>query len=185
MNLSQNLEAYLFHTGEAHPTKKLAGVFGVSVAEVESALSELDAALAGRGIMLVRNGDEVMLATRPEAGELILSVRKQELSDPLSKAALETLALVLYRNGATKPEIDFIRGVNSQSMLRNLLVRGLVEKVPNEDDRRITKYRATFDTLRHLGVGDVSELPDFASFASELERRAEAEPVPEENVFGS
>ena len=183
MNLTQKIESYLFYTGEPYALKKLAQVFEVSVSEVDEALLELENALTDRGIVLMRNGDEVMLATRPEMSDLIQSIKKQELSDPLSKAALETLTIILYKNGATKPEIDFIRGVNSQFMLRNLLVRGLVEKIPNEDDKRITKYRATFDTLRYLGISNISELPHFEAFAKEIEKRESVEPVPEQNVF--
>ncbi len=185
MTLSQKIESYLFYTGEAYSLKKLASVFDASIGDVEIALAELDAALAGRGIILMRNGDEVMLATHPEMGELILSIKKQELSDPLSKAALETLALILYKNGATKPDIDFIRGVNSQFMLRNLLVRGLVEKVANDDDKRVTKYRATFDTMRYLGISDISQLPNFDTFIAEIQKREDTPPAVEPNVFNS
>lgn len=183
MNLSQKIEGYLFYTGEPASHKKLSGVFGVPASEIETALAELSAALADRGIALVMNGDEALLATHPEMSDLIQSVKKQELSDPLSKSALETLAIILYKNGATKPEIDFIRGVNSGFMLRNLMVRGLIEKVAGGENRRVGRYRATFDTLRHLGVTDVSELPNFETFALELAKREEQESEPGQNVF--
>jgi len=184
MNLSQKIEGYLFYTGEAYSLKKLANVFDVSEKEIETALQDLEQSLAHRGIVLVKNDGEVMLATHPEMSELIQSIKKQELSDPLSKAALETLTIILYKNGATKPEIDFIRGVNSQFMLRNLLVRGLIERITNEDDKRITKYRATFDTMRFLGISAISELPNFGLFKSEIEKREVAQPS-EQNVFQS
>lgn len=183
MNLTQKIEGYLFYTGEPVATKKLAKVFDVSEGEVRDALKMLEENLAGHGIILMKNGDEVMLATHPEMGEVILDIKKQELSDPLSKAALETLTIILYKDGATKPEIDFIRGVNSGFMLRNLLVRGLVEKIPNPDDNRVTKYRATFDTMRYLGIAAVTELPHFEQFKQEIEKREEVEPVAESNVF--
>ncbi len=195
MNLTQKIEAYLFYTGEPIAVKKLAKVFEVTEGEVNDAIKMLEENIAGHGIVLMKNGDEVMLATHPEMGNMILDIKKQELSDPLSKAALETLTIILYKDGATKPEIDFIRGVNSGFMLRNLLVRGLVEKVPNPDDpstpeaglrragNRVTKYRATFDTMRYLGISDISELPNFEHFKSEIEKREETEPVAETNVF--
>lgn len=171
MTLSQKIESYLFYTGEALAIKKLAKVFDVTEGEVADALRELETALAGRGIILMKNGDEVMLATHPDMGNLILEIKKQELSDPLSKGALETLSIILYKDGATKPEIDFIRGVNSGFMLRNLLVRGLIEKIPNPDDARISKYRGTFEALQYLGVSTVSELPHFEHFGQEMAKR--------------
>ncbi len=185
MNLSQKIESYLFYSGEPVSLKKLASVFEVSVSEIEMGVAELKAALHDRGIVLIENDGEVLLATHPEMSDIIHAIKKQELSDPLSKAALETLTLILYKNGATKPEIDFIRGVNSGFMLRNLLIRGLVEKVPNNDDKRVAKYRATFDTLRFLGISGITELPNYAAFVSELQKREEAEAPVEENVFNS
>ncbi len=183
MNITQKIEGYLFYTGEPVAVKKLAKVFGVTEGEIQDALRMLEENLAGHGIVLMKNGDEVLLATHPEMGDVILDIKKQELSDPLSKSALETLTIILYKDGATKPEIDFIRGVNSGFMLRNLLVRGLIEKIPNPDDNRVTKYRATFDTMRYLGISNISELPNFDTFKHEIEKREESEQVTETNVF--
>lgn len=183
MTLPQKIESYLFYTGEAVSTKKLASIFTCSELEIDEALRELDEVLSNRGIMLVRNGNESMLVTHPDMSEIIQNMRKEELSDPLSKGALETLTIILYKNGATKPEIDFIRGVNSGFMLRNLLVRGLIEKIPNELDKRVTNYRATFETLHHLGIKNVSDLPEFITFQQEINRREEITPEAEENIF--
>ena len=183
MNLTQKIEGYLFYTGEPVAVKKLAKVFEVTEGEVHDALRMLEENLAGHGIILIKNGDEVLLATHAEMGDVILDIKKQELSDPLSKSALETLTIILYKDGATKPEIDFIRGVNSGFMLRNLLVRGLVEKIPNPEDNRVTKYRATFDTMRYLGIASIAELPNFETFKNEIEKREESEQVTETNIF--
>ena len=183
MNIVQKIEGYLFYTGEPVGIKKLAKVFGVNEGEVNDALRMLEENLAGHGIVLIKNGDEVLLATHPEMGDVILDIKKQELSDPLSKSALETLTIILYKDGATKPEIDFIRGVNSGFMLRNLLVRGLIEKVPNPDDNRVTKYRATFDTMRYLGISNISELPNFETFKQEIDKRESLDQTIEGNVF--
>lgn len=194
MNITQKIESYLFYTGDAIAIKNLAKVFEVSEGEIQDALNALEQALSGRGIVLVRNGGDVMLATHPDMADVIMAIKKQELSDPLSKSALETLTIILYKDGATKPEIDFVRGVNSGFMLRNLLVRGLIEKVPNDEDptsrgassghsKRVTKYRATMDTLRFLGISTLSELPNFEQFKAEIERREQVEPTAESNIF--
>ncbi len=183
MNLTQKIESYLFYTGDAFAIKNLAKVFDVSEGEIHDALKELEQVLSGRGIVLMRNDQDVMLATHPEMADVIMAIKKQELSDPLSKSALETLTIILYKDGATKPEIDFVRGVNSGFMLRNLLVRGLIEKVPNDEDKRVTKYRATMDTLRFLGITSLAELPNFDQFKAEIERREQVEPAVESNMF--
>ena len=183
MNLTQKIEGYLFYTGDAIAIKNLAKVFNVPEGQVNDALNDLKVTLSGRGIVLMQNGGDVMLATHPDMADVITAIKKQELSDPLSKAALETLTIVLYKDGATKPEIDFVRGVNSGFMLRNLLVRGLIEKVPNDEDKRITKYRATMDTLRFLGIASLAELPNFEQFKAEIEHREQVEPTAESNIF--
>ena len=183
MNLTQKIESYLFYVGEPVAIKKLAKVFDVTEGALQDALRDLREKLADHGMVLVTNADEVTLATRPEMAEIIAAIKKQELSDPLSKSALETLTIILYKDGATKPEIDFIRGVNSGFMLRNLLVRGLIEKIPNDEDRRVTKYRGTFETLQYLGISSISELPNFDLFKAEIEKREQAEPVVEGNIF--
>jgi segregation and condensation protein B len=171
MNLTQKIESYLFYTGEPVTIKKLAQLFNVSSGETMDAVRMLDENLAGHGIMVIHNQDTVQLVTHPESSEMIQEMKKQELSDPLSKSALETLAIILYKDGAMKPEIDFIRGVNSGFMLRNLLVRGLIEKIENPDDKRITKYRVTNDTFRLLGIARIDDLPDFALFDEEFSKR--------------
>ncbi len=183
MNLTQKIESYLFYTGEPFAIKKLAKIFEVTESDIHDAVKILEQNLVGHGIVLMKNGDEVMLATHPDMGSLILDIKKQELSDPLSKGAMETLAIILYKQGATKPEIDFIRGVNSGFMLRNLLIRGLIEKIENPDDKRIAKYRGTFDTLQFLGIRDISELPHFEHFSEEIAKRELVEQKQESNIF--
>lgn len=194
MNLTQKIEGYLFYTGEPVALKHLAKVFDVSEGQITDALRELEQCLVGHGMVLVTHGNEVILTTHPEMADIITAIKKQELSDPLSKSALETLTIILYKDGATKPEIDFIRGVNSGFMLRNLLIRGLIEKIPNDSDptsqnaslghgKRVTKYRATFDTLQQLGIRTLNELPNFELFKQEIEKREQIEPVAASNIF--
>src|SRR3989344_4450492 len=131
MELSANIEALLFFRGEPVSKRELAKSLGVKEKEVAEGLSELKEKLAGRGVALLENGEEVELRTAPEASELIETIRREELSRDLGKAGAETLAIILYRNPVTRADIDYIRGVNSTFILRNLLIRGLVERVQN------------------------------------------------------
>lgn len=168
MNLAQKIESYLFVSGSRMSTAQLAHVFSVSTPEIQEALEQLTAMLDGHGIMLVNDGDEYTLGTLPTSDDWFADIRKKELSTPLSKGAHETLAIILYQGSATKPEIDYIRGVNSQFMLRNLLIRGLIEKFSDSIDKRITRYRPSIDTLKKLGITDVTQLPNYDEYITSI-----------------
>ena len=173
------LEALLFASGEPLSKKRLAAMLGVSLELLGKAAEALRASLVGRGIALIETGEELELRTHPEAAELARKLREAELSRDLGKAGLETLAIVLYSGGATRGDIDWVRGVNSSQTLRSLLLRGLVEKAENPEDSRRPRYVATVDALAHLGVGRKEDLPDFATLSAELSTRREAvEPAP-------
>jgi len=159
MEISKQIEAVLFFRAEPMTTKKLAAALGIKEKEIEDALAELENSLGNRGISLIRNGDEVELRTSPSVSGLIEKLTKEELSRDLGKAGLETIAVILYKGSAKRSEIDYIRGVNSSFILRNLLIRGLVER--EVDGGRGFLYKPTTDLLAHLGVKKLEELPEF------------------------
>lgn len=172
MNLEQKLEAILFWKGEPISFKKLEDIFSssskasegqekVGREEIVEAVVRLKESLANRGIVLMENGEEIVLATAPEMSSLIEELQKEELNKNLSKSALETLSIVLYKNGATRSLIDYVRGVNSSFTLRALSIRGLVEKIPDPKDNRKYIYKPSFELLSFMGVKNVEELPDF------------------------
>lgn len=166
MELSAQIEALLFYRNEPVTVKEIARLLQVGVEEVGAGLTTLSEKLVGRGIALIQNGDEAVLAASKDASELLLSLRKDELSRDLGKAGAETLAIVLYRAPVRRSEIDFIRGVNSSFILRNLLVRGLVEKT--NDSGRSVRYQPTAELLAHLGLTSVSSMPNFERVTREL-----------------
>ena len=176
------LEALLFAAGEAVPKKQLAALLDVSDTDVAAALAALRAELAGRGIAVVETDTDAELRTAPDAAPLMKKLREGELSRDLGKAGLEALAVVLYRDGgATRSEIDWIRGVNSAAIVRSLLLRGLVERAEDPADKRKLRYRATTDALAHLGVRTSAELPRFEELrhgAAEAVAAAEAAASP-------
>ncbi len=159
MNLSSQIEAVLFFKAEPMTTKKLAVALKVKESEILTALSELENTLLNRGIALIRNGEEVELRTSPSVSALIETLTKEELSRDLGKAGLETIAVILYKGSAKRSEIDYIRGVNSSFILRNLLIRGLIER--EVDGGRGFLYKPTTDLLAHMGVAKLEELPEF------------------------
>lgn len=159
MELPQKIEALLFFKGEPVSIKFLSVALGVPPEEVQIALSALKESLTNRGVVLVKNGDEYMLGTAPEMSGVIEKIAKEELSRDLGKAGLETLTIVLYRGPVSRTEINYIRGVNSNYILRNLLVRGLIEKV--DHGGRSTVYRPTFELLSFMGISKVEDLPSY------------------------
>ena len=168
MNLEAKIEGFLFYKAEPITVMELANVFSVPVNEIEEALENLGKNLAGHGVTLIRNNVEVTLGTVPELSDLLEKIKKEELGKELSKASLETLSIVLYRDGVTRGEIDYIRGVNSSFILRMLSIRGLVKRVPHPTDNRTYIYKPTIDLLRYLGVTSVEELPDYEATVQAL-----------------
>jgi segregation and condensation protein B len=170
-DLSAKVEAFLFARGEPIQPDELAKLFEVSREEIENALAELEAHYSGsrHGIILIRNNLEgVALGTSPEFGEILRQAFAKELQQELTPAALETLAIVAYRGPISRPEIDEIRGVNSAFMLRNLMIRGFIDRQPDPKRHNVWRYEVTLDCLKMLGVSKREELPDFRELSQPL-----------------
>lgn len=174
------IEAALFFRGGSLSVKELSSQLSLSKEEVESGLTSLGLSLEGRGIRLVREEGTVALATAPEAHELIEKMRREELEGPLGKAGLETISIVIFRGPLSRSDIEYIRGVNCSSILRSLLIRGLIERIENPDDKRSFLYQATAELPAYLGVGSLADIPGYAETRENIEAvfasRAEAAP---------
>ena len=162
--------AILFASGDPLEKKRLAALLGIKNTELTLVLKALTDSLKGSGVMLVETDTEVELRTAPEASAVVKKLRENELSRDLGKASLETLAVIAYRTGATRGEIDWVRGVNSSASLHTLLLRGLIEGREDERDRRRTRYSLTTEALAHLGIARAEDLPR----AAELSASAQA-----------
>ncbi len=169
MNLESKIEGLLFYKGEDMEIKKIAEIFKVEIPEIEEAIAKLDESLVNRGLVLVRKENRVILGIRGELSPIIEEMRKDEISKELTKSSLETLSIVVYKDGVTRSEIDYIRGVNSSFILRNLLVRGLIEKIIDPKDSRRFLYKPTFDTLSFMGIKSIKELPNYEEIRSQLQ----------------
>jgi segregation and condensation protein B len=138
----QLIEAFLFWKGEPVTVRDVSKALDLDADQVDTALtllahtSEKDQE-HGRGIVLVRYGDKVTLGTHPETSDVIEALTKEELSRDLGKSALETLAIILYQGPVKRSQIDYVRGVNSQFILRNLLIRGLIDRSVDAADERV------------------------------------------------
>lgn len=162
----QALEALLFAVGEPLTKKQAAALLEVSTEQLEAVSTALEESLKDRGLALVQTDTHLELRTSADAAVLVKKLREGELSRDLGKAGLETLAVILYRNGATRTDIDWLRGVNSSQTVRTLLMRGLIERIEDPADKRKFRYRATTEALAHLGISSADELPQFAELSA-------------------
>ncbi len=168
-NLEKQIEAVLFWKGEPISIKKLSQIFAKTEEEISAALKTLETNLTGRGVSLVFKENEVALSTSKDTSELIEKLTKEELVKDLGKAGLETLSIIIYQGPLSRAEIDYIRGVQSNFILRNLMIRGLVEKVPNPSDQRSFLYKPTFELLSSMGVTKIEDMPEFREARAEIE----------------
>ncbi len=170
--MQQKLESILFYKNEPVALKDLSAWLESSEEEVKQGLEALRGALEGRGIVLLESRGEYSLVTSPASAGLIERLVKEELSKDLSVASLETLAVILYKSPVTRKEIEYIRGVNVSFSLRNLLLRGLIEKVGSVLDERIYLYTPSVDALKYLGITKVEDLPGYSDIVREINSRS-------------
>ena len=173
--LSSQIEAVLFYKAEPLSVKRLAQILKKEEDEIRLALHELRDELKGRGLTLVEWEDEVTLGTSKDVSSLIETLTKDELVKDLGKAGLETLSIILYQGPISRAEIDYIRGVNSNFILRNLLIRGLIERVENPKDQRSFLYKPTLELISHLGLSKITDLPDYEVVRKDIENFKTAE----------
>ena len=163
LSLAAKIEAMLFVSAEPVPVAQLSQALDVTASVVERGLNELDEILANRGLRLQRNAGRVQLTTAPELAPLVELFLGLEATTHLSRAALETLAIIAYQQPCTRPQVDSIRGVNSDGMMKSLLSKGLVQESGRTDGPgRPILYSTTPEFLQHFGLGSITELPPLA-----------------------
>ncbi|MCS7251057.1 MAG: SMC-Scp complex subunit ScpB [Anaerolineae bacterium] len=160
LTLDARVEALLFVATEPPTVAELARALEVPVEAVEEALKVLQKCLGERGLRLQRHRDRVQLVTAPEAAEDVRRLLGLREGGRLSTAALETLAIIAYRQPITRAEIEAIRGVNCDGVLRTLLARGLIEEVGRaEGPGRPILYGTSILFLQHFGLHSLADLP--------------------------
>jgi segregation and condensation protein B len=156
------LESILFVADEPVSTTRLAETLQVDRAIVGKAAKLLSEEYKGRGLRVQVHDDKVQIVTAPEMAPYVERFLGLQYSGTLSAAALETLAIVAYRQPITRPDIEAIRGVDCQGVLKGLLARGLIDVVDRlETAGRPLVYATTFEFLQHFGLEDLEELPRF------------------------
>jgi segregation and condensation protein B len=171
--LESKIEAILFMSGALVSIKKMSGIIGASVDDIEKSVKELKNRLASSsGLRVIEIDGSFQLVTDPELAPLMQKMVKDEMVEDITPAALETLSLIAYIGPVAKSAIEYIRGVNSSFTIRNLLIRGLIERSIHPQKANTYLYRPSADLIRHLGLSSVEELPDFDKF-KELKKNLE------------
>lgn len=162
------LEALLFVAAGSVPPLQLAAALNLPVRTIEAHLDILESRLASEasphGLRLQRHHGRVQLTTSPDTAADIERFLGLESTSKLSRAALEALAIIAYQQPVTRPEIDAIRGVSSDGVLKSLLSKGLVQEVGRaERPGRPILYVTTSDFLQHFGLNSLEELPPLST----------------------
>ncbi len=181
------LEALLFYYGEPLALRQIAKLLKMqeeACAALLDAFSEKIAKDETSGLVLLKNGSSYQLGTKPEFRRFGEALAQDEFRETLTPAAVETLSIIGYLGPVTRATIDYIRGVNSSFILRNLLMRGLVDRKFHEHKKNIYEYSVSFDFLRHMGLQEPGALPEYARYHTILEEfgvgaEREGAPAPE------
>lgn len=165
MNLKSIIETILFVRAEPTDIEMLVKITKQSEKDVRTTLAELADEYSERGFVLLKKDSSWQWASNPANSNYVEELLKSEFTQELSRPALETLAIIAYKGPISRIEIEYLRGVNSSFTVRNLLMRGLIERIENPKDARSYLYRATFDFLKHFGLTDTEQLPRFKEFS--------------------
>lgn len=166
--LVNTIEALLFTAGKPLKAKDFSKILEQDEAQIKLALTALVEQKKDSGVIVLDNNGEYQLSTNSKYSTQVKNFLNAELREKLTDATVEVLAIIAYRQPISKAEIEAIRGVNSQYSLRNLLIRGLIEKVANPADARSFLYQTTTEFLMHLGLGSVNNLPEFEKLVGQI-----------------
>lgn len=179
-NLTAKIEGLLFVSSGLVSVNQLAKALEISDSEVENELANLENhfKLSGHGLRLMRIKTRVQLTTAPDISKTVETFLDLELTSTLSQAALETLAIIAYKQPVTRPEVDVIRGVNSDGVMRTLLSKGLIEELGRaETPGRPVYYGTSPEFLQYFGLESLEKLPfiDFDALEETHENDGERE----------
>jgi segregation and condensation protein B len=162
MDTKSKIESLLFISAKPMSARQLADLTKKDLREVKEDADQLveEYKKDERGVEVIKNGSSYQMVSAPENAKLIQEFIKDETAGELTRPSLETLTIIAYRGPISKIDLDRIRGVNCALILRNLLLRGLIE---SKFDRKKNEhyYNITFDFIRFLGINNISELPDY------------------------
>ncbi|MFA5643908.1 MAG: SMC-Scp complex subunit ScpB [Patescibacteria group bacterium] len=165
MELKNLLESLFFVSYRPLTIKELVDFSKKDLLEVEEAIKELSEEYSNnnRGLRIIENNKKYQMASSPENAKLIQAFLQSEVSGELTPASLETLTIIAYRGPIKKIELEKIRGINCSLILRNLLIKGLIEeKAGREDDDN--EYVVSLEFVKFLGIDNLKDLPEYEKF---------------------
>jgi len=168
VNLKSTIESILFSASRPVSLLELVKITNKAKQDVLDAIDTLSDEKKDSGIVVLEQNKRYLLATHPDASETVAKFLNSELRESLTEAALETLAIITYKQPASRAEIESIRGVNSQYTLRLLMIRGLIEKTKSRQDQRVQLYKTTHEFLQHLGIQSTKDLPEFSELTKKV-----------------
>jgi len=162
MGIKEKIESLLFISAKPITVKEMAQLIKIETKEAEKGAEELMADYKNKkgGLEIIKNASAYQMVSAPENAELIQAFIKDETTGDLTRPSMETLTIIAYRGPISKLDLERIRGINCSLIIRNLLMRGLIEAKPDKKKNE-TYYSVTFDFIRFLGINDIKELPDF------------------------
>jgi segregation and condensation protein B len=169
LDLKSKIESILFVASRPLTVKYFTKLLEQQAFSIQAALDELINERKNSGVVVLENNGEYQLSTNAENSNIVKDFLNADLREKLTDATIEVLAIITYRQPISKAEIEAIRGVNSQYSLRHLLMRGLVEKIPNPQDARGFLYKTTTEFLQHLGILSVKDLPEFEKLVGHIQ----------------
>lgn len=176
VNFRAQIESLLFVAAGPATIASLANALEIKEEQVEQLLEELKQDYEGRGMRLQRVKDKVQMVSAPEAAAAIQKFLGVSGSGHLSAAALETLAIIAYRQPVTRPTMEAVRGVNCDGVIHSLLARGLIQEAGRQESAgRPILYETTFDFLQQFGLRSVGDLPPLEDAAQQALAAAVAE----------
>lgn len=161
-NLKNVIESILLVAEKPVSARELSKVSGNMLSEVQKTLAELIEEYKNHGIKIIKKGEYYSLVTDPENAEVVARFLNEELRHDLSQPALEILSIITYKQPVTRIDIEEIRGVSSDQILRNLMIRGLITEVGRKEaPGRPILYGTTMEFLQYFGFQHEREIPKF------------------------
>ncbi len=178
-DLEKKIEAILFFKGEEVSIPVLKKITQKKREEILNAIEEIKKRLkTNSSLTIVENGQHFLMTTKKEYSDTISKLKKEEEFGELSPSSLETLSIILYKGPISKNELDQIRGINSSYILRNLAIRGLIQKINQQNQ---IFYQESVQLLQYLGLTNKKELPSFDKIINKLNQIEQTDH--EQNIF--
>ena len=170
--IEQIIEAILFAAGRVVTEQELMIALEISKEKIEEIVNDMQEKYKDRGIQIIKIEKGYQICSKPEYYEYIYPIIDKRTKPNLSNAALETLAIIAYNPRATRPEIEAIRGVNSDGTIYKLLDYGLIEEAGKADlPGRPTTYKTTQEFLKMFGYSDLNKLPELPRYKLDSNRQ--------------